>query len=185
MAVYDYVSGTIDSARRQADRVVSPRDRQKAYDSVLAFAQEQPLLFSFIVAQLLLSLVPILLFASFVLGAVAVALFTAVIFSLFWIGVASIVLGSTLFVTFGLAALGWLWLVGAYLAANFVYGLVGGSSDNADHAASLKMEEKWASINKKQPATNDGETSLVKHEDDVDRRETGRHGDEEITASSG
>lgn len=45
MAVYDYVSGTIDSARRQADRVVSPHDRQKAYDSVLSFAQEQPLLF--------------------------------------------------------------------------------------------------------------------------------------------
>lgn len=45
MAVYDYVSGTIDTARRQADRVVSPSDRQKAYDSVLGFAQEQPLLF--------------------------------------------------------------------------------------------------------------------------------------------
>lgn len=45
MAVYDYVSGTIDSARRQADRVVSPSDRQKAYDNVLGFAQEQPLLF--------------------------------------------------------------------------------------------------------------------------------------------
>ncbi|KAK2596017.1 hypothetical protein N8I77_013528 [Diaporthe amygdali] len=142
MAVYDYVSGTIDSARRQADRVVSPHDRQKAYDSVLSFAQEQPLLFSFIVAQLLLSLVPILLFASFVLGTVALALFTAVIFSLFWIGVASIILGSTLFVTFGLAALGWLWFVGTYLAANFVYGLVVGNSNNADHAAKLKMKEK-------------------------------------------
>jgi hypothetical protein len=45
MAIYSYVSGTIDLARRQADRVVSPHDRQKAYDSVLVFAQEQPLLF--------------------------------------------------------------------------------------------------------------------------------------------
>jgi len=45
MAIYSYVSGTIDLARRQADRVVSPHDRQKAYDSVLGFAQEQPLLF--------------------------------------------------------------------------------------------------------------------------------------------
>ncbi|KAL1848491.1 hypothetical protein Daus18300_013592 [Diaporthe australafricana] len=178
MAVYDYVSGTIDSARRQADRVVSPHDRQKAYDSVLSFAQEQPLLFSFIVAQLLLSLVPILLFASFVLGAVALALFTAVIFSLFWIGVASIVLGSTLFVTFGLAALGWLWFVGTYLAANFVYGLVAGSSNNADHAAKVKMEEKWASINKKEPATADDDTNGVK-------RETELLGAEEHNASSG
>lgn len=45
MAIYNYVSGTIDLARRQADRVVSPHDRQKAYDSVLGFAQDQPLLF--------------------------------------------------------------------------------------------------------------------------------------------
>lgn len=122
---------------------------------------------SFIVAQLLLSLVPILLFASFVLGTIALALFTAVIFSLFWIGVASIVLGSTLFVTFGLAALGWLWFVGTYLAANFVYGLVAGSSDTAR----LKMEEKWESITKKEPATNDGETSVVQNDNDVVKRE--------------
>lgn len=115
------------------------------------------------------------------LGAVAVALFTAVIFSLFWIGVASIVLGSTLFVTFGLAALGWLWFVGTYLAANFVYGLVAGTSDTVDHAARLKMEEKWASINNKGPTTNEGETSLVKREDDVAKRET----DEENSTSSG
>lgn len=126
---------------------------------------------SFIVAQLLLSLVPILLFASFVLGTAALALFTAVIFSLFWIGVASIVLGSTLFVTFGLAALGWLWFVGTYFAANFVYGLVAGGSDKADHAAAVKMEEKWASINKKEPPTNDGETSAIEHESDVVKRE--------------
>lgn len=45
MAIYNYVSGTIDLARRQADRVVSPHDRQKAYNSVLGFAQDQPLLF--------------------------------------------------------------------------------------------------------------------------------------------
>lgn len=101
------------------------------------------------------------------LGTVALALFSAVIFSLFWIGVASIVLGSTLFVTFGLAALGWMWFVGTYLAANFVYGLVAGSSDKADQqAATLKMEEKWASINKNDLGADDGETSVVKHEDD-------------------
>lgn len=105
------------------------------------------------------------------LGTIALALFTAVIFSLFWIGVASIVLGSTLFVTFGLAALGWLWFVGTYLAANFVYGLVAGSSDKADHAARLKMEEKWASINKKEPDANDGETSVVQHDNDLIKRE--------------
>ena len=106
------------------------------------------------------------------LGTVALALFSAVIFSLFWIGVASIVLGSTLFVTFGLAALGWMWFVGTYLAANFVYGLVAGSSDKADQqAATLKMEEKWASIDKKELGAGEGETSAVQHEDDGFDRE--------------
>ncbi|POS71432.1 hypothetical protein DHEL01_v210180 [Diaporthe helianthi] len=187
MAIYNYVSSTIDLARRQADRVMSPDDRQKAYDSVLGFAQEQPLLFSFIVAQLLLSLIPILLFASFVLGTVALALFTAVIFCLFWIGVASIILGSTLFVTFGLAALGWLWLVGTYLAANFVYGLVSGSSDKADQAARLKMEEKWATINTKRTAPEDAEKSAVKKEtiDNAVKLGAGQLEDGEKSASGG
>lgn len=45
MAVYDYVTGTVESARRQANRIVSPDDRQKAYDSVNVFANERPLLF--------------------------------------------------------------------------------------------------------------------------------------------
>lgn len=133
---------------------------------------------SFIVAQLLLSLVPILLFASFVLGTVALALFTAVIFSLFWIGVASIILGSTLFVTFGLAALGWLWFVGTYLAANFVYGLVVGNSNNADHAVKLNMEEKWARINDKKSAADEDEKNGL----DVVKREPGT---EESSPASG
>lgn len=142
---------------------------------------------SFIVAQLLLSLIPILLFASFVLGTVALALFTAVIFCLFWIGVASIILGSTLFVTFGLAALGWLWLVGTYLAANFVYGLVAGGRDKADQAARLKMDEKWATINNKRTAAEEAEKSAVKKEsiDDGAKLGAGQFGEGENRASSG
>ncbi|KAG8159280.1 hypothetical protein KVR01_010941 [Diaporthe batatas] len=187
MAMYNYVSDTIDLARRQADRVVSPDDRQKAYDSVLAFAQQQPLLFSFVVAQLLLSLIPILLFASFVLGTVALAISTAVIFCLFWVGVASILLGSTLFVTFGLAALGWLWLVGAYLAASFVYGLLTGSSDGADQAARFKMEDNWAKVSTKRMATDDAQNSVVKKEPIDDGVKLGGEqlGEMEISASSG
>lgn len=98
------------------------------------------------------------------LGTVALALSTAVIFCLFWIGVASVILGSTLFITFGLAALGWLWLVGTYLAASLVYGLVTGSSDEPDQAARLKMEEKWAKIDKKRTATEAAEKGVVKQE---------------------
>lgn len=119
------------------------------------------------------------------LGTVALALFTALIFCLFWIGVASIVLGSTLFVTFGLAALGWLWLVCTYLAANFVYGLVAGSGDRSDQAAKKKMEEKWAGINNKGSVTGDGEKSIIKHEttDDGVKLGAGQVGDAENSAS--
>jgi hypothetical protein len=122
-----------------------------------------------------------------VLGTVALALFTAVIFCLFWVGVASIVLGSTLFVTFGLAALGWLWLAGTYLAANLVYGLVTGARNNAGQTARLKTEEKWASIHSKGTATEDGDKSVVKRETIDDGVELGAeqfdHG--ENSASSG
>lgn len=45
MTVLDYVNGTLESARRQADRVVTPDSRQKAYDAILSFAQERPILF--------------------------------------------------------------------------------------------------------------------------------------------
>lgn len=45
MAVLDYVNDTVESARRQADRVLTPDSRQKAYDAVYAFAQERPILF--------------------------------------------------------------------------------------------------------------------------------------------
>ncbi|KUI62798.1 hypothetical protein VP1G_09931 [Cytospora mali] len=163
MAVYDYVTGTIDSARRQANRIVSPDDRQKAYDNVNAFANDRPLLFSFIVAQLLFALVPILLFASFLLGTLTLAVFTAITFTLFWVGVASLVLGSTLFITCILATLAWMWLVGAYVTGSFIYGLVAGNGEVAGQNAKVKMEEKWTNIHKV-PATDANDNFGVKQE---------------------
>lgn len=44
MAILDYVQDTIELARQQADRVVTPDSRQKAYDAVYAFAQDRPIL---------------------------------------------------------------------------------------------------------------------------------------------
>lgn len=41
----DRVADTLDAARRQADRVLTPETRQRAYDSVHAFAVQRPLLF--------------------------------------------------------------------------------------------------------------------------------------------
>lgn len=157
MAVSDYVSSTLASARRQADRVVSPDARSKAYDDVNAFAVEHPLIAvsspqnqlyptprvlrltinvclpqSFLAAQLAFSLVPLLLFSTFALGTLTFALFTAALFSLFWIGVAMLVLGSTLCVTFGIGVFVWAWAVGSYVAGRWAYSLVlAGPTNNA------------------------------------------------------
>lgn len=44
MAFLDYVHHTVELARQQADRVVTPDSRQKFYDAAYAFAQERPIL---------------------------------------------------------------------------------------------------------------------------------------------
>ncbi|KAI0465554.1 hypothetical protein F4859DRAFT_519987 [Xylaria cf. heliscus] len=108
-------------AQRQVDRVLSPSTRQKAVKSITAFASKRPLLSLFIAAQLLTALVPVLLFATFVLSTTALAFACAVAFALFWNGVALLVLVPTLFLTFGLAVLVWLWAVGTYIVFRAVY----------------------------------------------------------------
>ncbi|KAI1407680.1 hypothetical protein F5Y13DRAFT_124499 [Hypoxylon sp. FL1857] len=108
--------------QRQVDRVVSPPTRQKAYDRVYDLANEKPILFSFVVFQLTLSLAPLLLFAGFAATTVAVSLISAVLFSLFWIGVAMLFLVPTLFITFSIALLLWLWAAATFFAGRWVYG---------------------------------------------------------------
>ncbi|KAI0438820.1 hypothetical protein F4803DRAFT_533708 [Xylaria telfairii] len=117
--------------QRQVDRVMSPSTRQKAIDSTTAFASKRPLLSLFIAAQLLTALLPVVLFATFVLST-----FTcAIAFALFWNGVALLVLVPTLFLTFALAVLVWLWAVGTYVVFRAVYARLpsrvrGGGNDN-------------------------------------------------------
>lgn len=109
---------------------------------------------SFLIAQSIFSLMPILLFASFAFGTVALAAISALLFSLFWIGVAALVLGGTLFITSSLALLAWVWVVGAYLAASFVYGLVFADGQAAESKAEEQqrlLSEKWTKIVKSEP----------------------------------
>ncbi|KAI8951214.1 hypothetical protein F4801DRAFT_304700 [Xylaria longipes] len=107
--------------QRQVDRVASPSTRQKAIDSITAFASKRPLLSLFIAAQLLTALIPLLLFATFVLSTATLAFACAVAFALFWTGIALFVLVPTLFLTFGVAVFVWLWAVGTYLVFRAVY----------------------------------------------------------------
>lgn len=105
---------------------------------------------SFLIAQALFSLLPVLLFASFVLGTVSLAVISALLFSLFWTGIAALVLGSTLFLTSGLALLAWAWFVGAYLAVTFVYGLVFAAGGVTEESR-VVLEEFKNLVDKKEP----------------------------------
>ncbi|KAH8652227.1 hypothetical protein BX600DRAFT_441123 [Xylariales sp. PMI_506] len=116
--------GVLSYGQRQVDRIVSPQYRQRTYEAVAAFATERPLVFAFIVAQLLFSSLPLVLFASFAVSTCIFALISAVIFSLFWIGVAMLFLVPALLVTFGVAVLTWLWAVATFIVGRWIYNAI-------------------------------------------------------------
>ncbi|CRK37552.1 hypothetical protein HYQ45_002028 [Verticillium longisporum] len=109
--------GVYAFGQRQLDRAVSPSTRQQAYTSAADFAQERPLLFVFLVAQLIFSFLPLVIFATFALSTVGFALGAALIFALFWIGVALLVLVPTLFLTSAVGLLVWIWAAGSFVVA--------------------------------------------------------------------
>ncbi|KAF4451163.1 hypothetical protein F53441_5862 [Fusarium austroafricanum] len=117
----DNASGFIAYARSSVDRVVPPNSRQKAYDNTAAFASSRPILFSFIVSQLLLSFLPLLIFLTFSLSTVVFALGSAIVFALFWIGVALLILVPALLVTSSIAVLIWGWAIGSFMIARWLY----------------------------------------------------------------
>jgi len=71
--------------------------------------------------QLLLSFIPIAIFASFVFGVVVFTAIVAVSFALFWIGVALLVLIPVLLIAVSLAIGTWLWAVGTFLVSRWIY----------------------------------------------------------------
>ncbi|KAF4960932.1 hypothetical protein FGADI_582 [Fusarium gaditjirri] len=117
----DNASGFIAYARSSVDRVVPPNSRQKAYDNTASFASSRPILFSFVVSQLLLSFLPLLIFLTFSLSTILFALGAALVFALFWIGVALLVLVPALLVTSSIAVLVWGWAIGSFIIARWLY----------------------------------------------------------------
>ncbi|KAH6682012.1 hypothetical protein B0J14DRAFT_695483 [Halenospora varia] len=124
MAIQKRISGLFGYAQSFLDRVVDPSTREKTYNNILTFSQEKPLLFSFILAQTIFSLTPLLLFASFSIGCLLLASISAILFSLFWIGLALAILVPTLFVTVGLGVFVWVWVVGSWLVGRWAWGVV-------------------------------------------------------------
>ncbi|KAI9784945.1 MAG: hypothetical protein M1839_001140 [Geoglossum umbratile] len=118
------VSALLAALMGAVDRVADKETRSRVYAGVGAFARESPLLASFLLAQLLLSVLPLLLFASFAFSTLLLALSAAVAFSLFWIGVALLVLVPTLCVTLSLGVGVWLWAVGCWVIGWWVWGIL-------------------------------------------------------------
>lgn len=107
--------------QRQVDRVISPQSRERSYDAVNQFATQRPILFAFIVSQILFSALPLALFISFSLSTAAFAIVSATLFCVFWIGVGLLVLCPVLFITSGIAILVWAWAIVTFLVGRKIY----------------------------------------------------------------
>jgi len=118
--------------------VISPSTRQNAYDAVIAFTKEQPLLASFIAPHILLSFLPLAIFLSFAIGTIVLALVAALLFILFWVGIALLVLLPILFLTVGLGVGVWVWGFASWVVWRWAWGLVKG---RGDEARSIKGEK--------------------------------------------
>ncbi|UNI17918.1 hypothetical protein JDV02_004225 [Purpureocillium takamizusanense] len=154
--IADQVTGTYSVAQRSLDRVVPPSSRRHAYDAASALASSRPILFSFLLAQVCFSLLPLLLFTLFCASAVGFALATGLLFTLFWVGVALFALVPTLLLTSSVAALMWAWALSAFLVARWLYshappGVTGRQAQAPVKSVSLKEEDL---DNKVEPARN-------------------------------
>ncbi|PMD58177.1 uncharacterized protein K444DRAFT_644112 [Hyaloscypha bicolor E] len=124
MAIQQRASGIITYAQSLIDTIISPDTRKAYYYKTVAFAQDQPILFTFVLIQFLLSSTPVALFLAFALGTLALSFITALLFSLFWIGVALLLLVPTLFITVSLGIVLWVWAVSSFLIARWIYNFV-------------------------------------------------------------
>jgi hypothetical protein len=79
---------------------------------------------SFLYIQLALSSLPLLIFAGFSISTILLALGTALSFILFWVGTALLILLPTLFVTISTGLGIWVWGVGSFLLARWLYNLI-------------------------------------------------------------
>ncbi|KAM3152395.1 hypothetical protein ABEW05_007200 [Botrytis cinerea] len=126
------VAGTYSRVQRTIDRVVTPERRSQFYGQVSEFFQEQPLIATFLLATLSISLVPLFLFTTFTLSVLALSFVSAILFSFFWIGIALLLLVPTLFVTCGLGILVWVWAVSSWVVARWLYGFVPASNGTGE-----------------------------------------------------
>ncbi|KAH0550893.1 hypothetical protein GP486_007743, partial [Trichoglossum hirsutum] len=107
---------------------------------------------SFLLTHVLLSILPLLVFASFVIGTLLLALVAALSFSLFWIGVALLILIPTLCVTVSLGVVVWVWAAGTWVVTRFVWVVIAGGEKeeevDVDGVGGVNGDVKWSSATK-------------------------------------
>ncbi|PBP28765.1 hypothetical protein BUE80_DR000237 [Diplocarpon rosae] len=125
MAVQPRTSGPFGRIQSLVDSyIISPSSRERCYTNISAFAQEQPILFTFLLTQFLFCFTPLVLFLSFALLVLVLSLVSALLFTLFWVGFALLVLVPTLFIAVSLALLVAIWAVSSVLLARWLYNAV-------------------------------------------------------------
>ncbi|KAI6708991.1 hypothetical protein JHW43_008485 [Diplocarpon mali] len=125
MAIQQRTSGIFDRLQSLVDSyIISPSSRERCYTNISAFAQGQPILFTFLLTQFLFCFTPLALFLSFALGILVLSLVSALLFSLFWVGIALLALIPTLFVAVSLALVVAIWAVSSVLLARWLYNAV-------------------------------------------------------------
>jgi hypothetical protein len=112
----------VDFAQRQVDRIAPKESRQKAYSRTKDFATARPLLFSFLVAQAVFSIMPVLFFLTFAFSVLFFAATASLLFSLFWTGIAVFVLVPILVMASSVALFTWAFGLATFSASRSAYG---------------------------------------------------------------
>ncbi|KAL8662061.1 MAG: hypothetical protein Q9202_005035 [Teloschistes flavicans] len=116
------LTGMVNKGSAWLDNIFPPEKRNELIAKISKFANEKPMMASFMLSHLALSGLPLGLFVLMtitvvvfsIIAALILALLAAVIFSVVCVGFALIILFPTLFLTTAGASFIWLWGLGAY-----------------------------------------------------------------------
>ncbi|KAL8640879.1 MAG: hypothetical protein Q9228_002245 [Teloschistes exilis] len=116
------LTGMVNKGSAWLDNIFPPEKRNELIAKITKFANEKPMMASFMLSHLALSGLPMGLFVLMtitvvvfsIIAALILALLAAVVFSVVCVGFALIILFPTLFLTTAGASFIWLWGLGAY-----------------------------------------------------------------------
>ncbi|KAH6641336.1 hypothetical protein F5144DRAFT_485341 [Chaetomium tenue] len=112
----------LEFAHRQVDRLAPPNVRRDVWIRTKTFYAEQPLRFTFYLAQAFFASMPVVCFLTFGLFVLFALVAGFLFFTLFWVGLAFCVLVPVLVVTFCMASCTWGFGIAAFCLGRLAYG---------------------------------------------------------------